>query len=260
MFAKLLKQEWRGCRQVLGILCAIILGSGVTIGLCGVYLNWLEGQTGEKNYTLSIILMFAAFLALGICSAGGFLYLIWRFYQSRFTDEGYLTFTLPVTNHHLLLSAVLNILRGSLAVFLAVLGALFLAALTFLLVYAPTVNWTGLLQAVFHWLPELLDSVYWPDCLLLLASALMGIISSVVTLMLSVTIGSILAKKHHLLMAVAVYYGIGLLQSWGFLMLATQTVVFTGQFIYYPLVTGLVTSLAGYWIMYWLQEKNLNLT
>ncbi len=58
-------------------------------------------------------------IVIGICALAGFLYLIWRFCQSRFTDERHLTFTLPVNIHQLTVAVIVNILRGTLLVFLA---------------------------------------------------------------------------------------------------------------------------------------------
>ncbi len=256
MFAKLLKYEWRSCRRILFTLCAATLASGVTSGLAGVYLTWTGGR---KSYVLATLILFAAMMAIGICAAGGFLYLIWRFYQSRFTDEGYLTFTLPVSNHQQLLAALLNILRGSFLVFLAALGAIAMAGLVYIIAFFPRdVNLSEFFQLVREYLPIFLDAINWFGCLEVLVYLLSGLLSEVLVLMLSVTAGAVLARKHRLLTIAAVYFGIQLLQLWGLFRfgLATASLNLWG----YTMPVNLATAAAGYFLIHWMTEKKLNLT
>lgn len=47
-------------------------------------------------------------LAIIVAVAGIFIFIIYRFYQSIYTDEGYLTLTLPVKSHQILFSKLLS--------------------------------------------------------------------------------------------------------------------------------------------------------
>ena len=127
MFTKLLKHEWRAIRGVIGLLCVIILISGLTIGGVANYmaraseadartmvseagtLVSVEETGSHTAEVICVLLVMVSVIAVAVCCAGSVFYVIWRFYESRFTDQGYLTFTLPVKNHHIFLSAFLNI-------------------------------------------------------------------------------------------------------------------------------------------------------
>ena len=97
-------------------------------------------------------------------------------------------------------------------------------------------------------------------------NVLTGGACALVTLMLSVTIGSIIAKKHKILAAVGVYYGINVLISMTCsATLAVQAFsssegaqmvfrVFTSS-----AVMTAVVAVAGYFLMYWLVDRKLNL-
>ena len=127
MFTKLIRHEWRATWGLLGLLCAIIIGSGTAIGGVGLYLS---GQVGPQNAaaeTICLILVMVCVLAIAVCGAGGVFYLIWRFYHRCFTDVGYLTFTLPVSRHQILLSSVVNSIRGSIVIFLAGCASVFIS-------------------------------------------------------------------------------------------------------------------------------------
>ena len=80
--------------------------------------------------------------------------------------------------------------------------------------------------------------------------------------MLSVTVGAILAKKWKLLAAVAVYYGISILRSFicgiGLIFTAETSKNMMQVFSLYDVV-ALVTIVGGYFLMYSLMEKKLNL-
>lgn len=80
--------------------------------------------------------------------------------------------------------------------------------------------------------------------------------------MLSVTVGAILAKKFKLLAAVAVYYGISIVRSFicgiGIIFTAETTKNMMQVFSLYNVV-ALVTIVGGYFLMYYLIDRKLNL-
>lgn len=107
MFAKLLKMEFRSTWNVLGILCMSLVGAGL---LGGVAIRYLVGASAPKEWleVLCTLAITAAVLFFVVCGVAALIVQIVRFYRSRFTDEGYLTFTLPVTTHQVLLSSFLT--------------------------------------------------------------------------------------------------------------------------------------------------------
>ena len=118
MFTKLIKHEWRASRGALGLICLICL-IGALLGGCSMrYLVWVSSQTESMKLmdVLCVLALIAAIIAIAVCGMGELIFLIWRFYKSRFTDEGYLTFTLPVNTHQILLSSMLSSVIGMLIV------------------------------------------------------------------------------------------------------------------------------------------------
>ncbi len=281
MFAKLMRHEWRATKGVLGLLCVIILGSGVAVGIAGVYTTMVGQYPGNDTLltTLVLLLGMVAVIAIAVCCAGGILYLIWRFYQRCFTDEGFLTFTLPVSTHEILLSSAVNTIRGSIVIFLAgfasviiALGLLFgilIAAEWENLVWADVIYGVYGVQAAWN---QLIASLAknWGNLLLVLGSGIINGISGLLLIMLAVTMGCILAKKHRFLMGVASFYGIQILMNliplviaaWGkeaFGLFSGMTQQDFAGFMSYSIIRGLGAGLLCYLGMYHLVNRKLNL-
>ena len=265
MFAKLLKKEWRSSRRVIGLLCAIILLSGVIIGsVAFTMVKWEQGLEGRELLgAVLLILVMLCVVAVGVSCAASIVYVLCRFYQSRFTQEGYLTYTLPVSNHSLLLSSILmNVLEILLVIVTA--GAAVVLSLGIFALALPwsEVNadsWAYLWRCAGETLGELgRHSGEIGGVLLFLL--LLGL-GELITLMLAVTVGGMAAKKHPILMSVVVYYGIGMLKSIiGGLSLFTSSGPLSALGDLGSLdCLNLLVIVGGYFLMYWLTEKKLNL-
>lgn len=274
MFAKLLKHEWRSTREMLGILCLISLGASLLGGLTMCYLFYVSSHDGggsEALKILSVLFMIAAMIALAVVGAAAVLVYMGRFYKSRFTDEGYLTFTLPVNTHQNLLASLVNTAVGMVLMTLVICacGVLWLAiAFAGVEDFYPT---------VWEHFPELWDEFWnlaqthageipWDVVARGMLCALTGAINSLVMLMLAVTVGSLIAKKHKILAAVGVFYGIHVLISIATAFLMSATVALSGGALaamsgYFGRTALLMTalSLGGYFLMYWLVDRKLNL-
>lgn len=265
MFGKLIKAEWRASRRVVGLLCLAVLLAGLVLGGigCGLFLgethNWQVHGTVEL---LLALLTAAAMMTMAIAWAASVFYALWRFYKSRFTEEGYLTFTLPVNGHQLMLSSILASILEILAVILATVAATLLGL--------------GISALGLPWNEVPAD--FWPKAWEQLGEAwsefarhgdiavqaalmmLLGALSRLIVLMLAVTIGGMAAKKHPVLMALLAYCGIGFVQ-----MLISLTVLASGLVQTSGLTVGimnamsLVTILGGYFLMYFLTTRKLNL-
>ena len=269
MFTKLLKHEWRATRGMLGTLCLVCLGASLLGGLTMRYLMLASTQNAEHNVivVLNVLAMVAAMIVVAVAGVAGLFLYIGRFYKSRFTDEGYLTFTLPVSTHQNLLSSMVNSAIGMVIVFIVICAALCIWLM---------IGFTGIpdfYKTLWEKLPELwegflrvCDQMPWKYVGLFLLNMLTGSVCELVVLMLSVTIGSIIAKKHKILAAVGVYYGINVAISMVTSFAMVVQVVSGGETINAMLrffgSTGVLTvviSAAGYFLMYWLVDRKLNL-
>lgn len=274
MFAKLLKHEWRATRGMLGILCLIALGASLLGGVTMCYLTYAGTHVNVGNDTLeiiSVLFMMAAMIAMAIVGVAAVVLYLGRFYKSRFTDEGYLTFTLPVSTHQNLLASLVNTVIGTVLMMLVICacGALWLAiAFAGVKDFYQSLwqNFPELWERGWQSLRELLGQIPGSIPIRMVLSAVIGGVSSLVMLMLAVTVGSIVAKKHKILAAVGVYYGIQVLISLvsAFTLAAVETVgtgtlAMLGDLLNRGVVISLVLGVGGYFLMYWLVDRKLNL-
>lgn len=265
MFGKLIKAEWRASRRVVGLLCLAVLLAGLVLGGIGCGLNLAETHNWQVHGTVELLLALltaAAMMIMAIAWAASVFYALWRFYKSRFTEEGYLTYTLPVSGHQLMLSAILSSVLEILAVLLATVAATLLGM--------------GVCALGLPW--EEVPADFWPKAWEQLGEAwsefarhgdiavqaalmmLLGALSQLIVLMLAVTIGGMAAKKHPILMALLAYCGIGFVQMViSLTVLASDLVLGNGLTVgtMYPM--PLVTILGGYFLMYFLTTRKLNL-
>ena len=274
MFTKLLKHEWRATRGMLGTLCLVCLGASLLGGGTMRYLVWAStAQDMQHNaiIVLNVLAMVAAMIAVAVVGVAALFVYIGRFYKSRFTDEGYLTFTLPVSTHQNLLASMANTAIGMVIIFFVICAAL---AVWMLIGFSAI---PGFYERVREVLPEVWaeirreigkaeNSDIFGGIALFLVNVLTGAACEMVTLMLSVTIGSILAKKHKILAAIGVYYGINVVISMaGSATLSMQAFTTSGgaQMVLRVFTSSAVmttaVAVAGYFLMYWLMDKKLNL-
>ena len=270
MFAKLLKYEWKATWHYIGILCLGAVVASLMGGGAMRYLVKLSEQAEEFDGTVleivSVFLLMGAFLAIAACAIGGFAVLLVRFYRGRFTDEGYLTFTLPVNTHQILLSSLVNTLLN-----LLLLTAVVLASGMVLLligISAEQIAWEELRQALPQ-IREGLAKIFTLQVMKILgtmaAAGIAGILWEIICLMLAITLGALAAKKHKILAAVGFFYGIqmavGIVQTGTML----SAVVESGESAFYramlwPTVMHLVLAAAGYFLMWYLTDRKLNLS
>ena len=218
MFSKLLKYEWKASWRLLSILSLAAIGAALvgTIAL-RVLVNYGD-RLSESNSYLTLLLMplsllvFVSFMVLVIYAAAVLFVLLFRFYKNKFTDEGYLTFTLPVTNHQIFLSSAVNMLIWSvISVVLVIL--LFVVMILIGTSTSGFINmelirdiqsmeeiWRALAQAY----GKILGDSYG---ILTLISILLTPVYNVVLAMTCITLGAVVAKKHKILAAIGIYYG-----------------------------------------------------
>lgn len=208
MFAKLLKHEWRAVSGALSILSLAALGAAA---VATIVLRLLIAY-GDKAPALSAIgglLLFGSILALVAYAVGSLIFLLFRFYKSRYTDEGYLTFTLPVTNHQILLSSLLIILAWS-----AITIAVVFFGLAMIVLMGTTTS--GLintellrnLRVITDAISTMMTGQTKAQAITILAGVSMAVsfLMSTMLMVTAITIGSIAAKKHKVLASIAAYY------------------------------------------------------
>lgn len=116
MLSKLIKHEWRALKNPFIIFLVVLI---ITTALSCITLLFINPAFDEVVMGLSTMLTFCMlmlyYLGLIACSIGPNIVIAIRFYKSCYTDEGYLTHTLPISSKQLLLGKLLTYFIFSLA-------------------------------------------------------------------------------------------------------------------------------------------------
>lgn len=101
MLTKLFKQEWFATTKVL--LPVNLLLVAVTLFGCFVmkFFPFNSKNMIAQSFSISALMLY--FLAVFGLSCAAYIFIIVRFYKTMYSDEGYLTHTLPVTVHTLII-------------------------------------------------------------------------------------------------------------------------------------------------------------
>lgn len=220
MFSRLLKYEWKATAGTLGILSAAVLGLSVMDCLILRILLSDAGQSlssGDLPQRMIYLAMHLALcfsvVALALYLAAVEILLLYRFYRNKFTDEGYLTFTLPVHPAQVVGASVVNMLLWLLIALVVVA-----VAVTVTLVFGTIVNtemWEEILLSLREILPELeetledfsqtIGSTY---SILTMLRIVIGPLYGVLLPMACITAGAAVAKKHKILASFGIYYAV----------------------------------------------------
>lgn len=275
MLGKLIKHEWKSTYR-MG--CLILL-----ITLAVTFLGWLSFQSpmwrhlSEDSYNVAfgmldflsiMVLLMYAIMLVGI-SYGIQIYLGVHFYKTMYTDQGYLTHTLPVGKHQLLESKILVSGLWLMIVYIAVFlsGMIVMGSMGGAIMpagYTWSDFWKELSPALSE-LFELFGMNYSFYLLLLVLSAIAGPFVSVTILFGAVTMGQ-LFNRARALMAILCYLGVSLVN--GIVASVVQALLAFGTWGYDTMVdvstlssltVQLIAAVLLYFASYQIITKRLNM-
>ena len=259
MFAKLLKHEFKASAGLLSVLCLTSLGVGVSGGFIIRYMaNTPAWKIDDALGTILSVLFAVMIFSLFAFALTGWLYLCIQYYQRKFTDQGYLTFTLPVPAWQIYLSSFLNFMLWSILLGVAIVGSFMVM---FLIGFFTTDFWYEI-QDFWSFLDEV-------DLMNLMEEnvlySILDFINGILLVLNSITIGSVLAKKHKVLCTIGIYYLVSILISMlsGWLSEMDYIYDFAYALRTYQTVSILISSafaLGGAVLSVQLMKKKLNLT
>ena len=207
MFAKLLKHEMRAVgRTILILSIAALVASGIGALLLQLTINNLTQNSSELSSILYALIIFGIYLGLIAYTIGSVILLYYRFYKSKFTDEGYLTFTLPVSTHQILLSSIVSIWIWTAIIYCVLFSSLIILLIP-VIVLAGQTGAVNDIQILFSNSGSL--DIY-PQGGQLALVMLGSLIYSTILPLFSLTVGSLLAKKHKILVSFLIGYGISI--------------------------------------------------
>lgn len=271
MFAKLLKHEWKANSRILWILSLGVLGISVLETFLLRFV--VSGIENMPEIIMLPIMLFivGGFFAMLAYSVGVHFLLLARFYKNKFTDEGYLTFTLPVTTHQILLSSLLNYLFWTV---ISTVVTVFAFSMPILVGTTQNRFINRELIEGFSFVFKVLSSQSEVNgyVTLVLISGVVSVVSSMMLMHAAIAMGAVLAKKHKILAAFGCYYGFSMVLGTvssvltvgvGFMQAAhgnmssifnIMNTLIVGQMVIYVAV-----AVAGYFLSHHLMKNKLNL-
>jgi len=207
MLKKLLKYDFKAMLKYWWIAAI----SSIALSFIGIFC--MQVLTSEKDlptiaYAVSYLLLFTmiiGFLAFAILST---IFIFARFYKNFFTDEGYLTFTLPVSKSKLLLSKLIS---ASVTTFMTAI----ILIIDALIIWAASLGDYLFTDEFWNEVTFLLESivdefgnytaVYAVEVILILLAYM---VFSILLLFCCLTFGSIITKKAKIITSIGIYYGV----------------------------------------------------
>lgn len=269
MLGKLLKHEWKEVSVIPGILSVVLLVLSVIAGFS--FLGIREGIADVSRF-MAVILWMLFYFALIAASIGITIYLAVHFYRTMYTDEGYLTHTLPVSGRELLWSKLIPMVIWSfLTIVVVILAVLIFGGMGMLFASREgMVNLSEIREEVYVMIRQLQlmgGGSLASFIISTLYIMIVGIFNGPMMLAASIAIGQ-LVGKHRILGAIGAYFG-----TMTIFQIASQA-VFLPMMIGFqgdnplPLLTGtyfglgtvsLVVTVLLYFVTEYLVTRKLNL-
>ena len=249
MLGKLLKYDMKAVFKYwwLAALTTVLLS--VIAGVLLSYVIEEDAARGVLEEAIAIVGLVLSFIGIFVLPLVTEVLIIVRLYKHFFTDEGYLTFTLPVKKHALLNSKLIMAMAFQLAAVVTVVMDVIIILFVGML--------CDRIKGIDNFSSDYGEPLFgelsadaWGFGILYTAEAIliglayMFVLSMVIFLCL--TIASVLTKKHKVLVAIGLFYGANAISS-----LFTQIAVYgtdlNGVFMIFDSVNNGVSELALKW-------------
>lgn len=224
MFGKSLKYEFRAiARKVLPLFLTILAVSviiGVAVILDGRVFAPAESTAPstlrEILYFAQSILLIGLLILIFVAGVTVLIMTIKRFYTSFFTDEGYLTFTLPVTMNCHLMTKIVSMLIWNL------FGGLVTAVAYLILLGGMEIGYGAVTEAYAVLADDLREmgralSVIWDEYTgSVILAAIYGLLFYIFEILLvyfGISIGCMLTKRHRVIVSILCIIGVNVVFS-----------------------------------------------
>lgn len=220
MLKKLLKYDLRAIFKLWWIMAVSSLGLSVIGGLCLKTLTSMEAN----EMSPIIVIMAALGIVATVIGLSAFLVvtmiLIYvRFYKNFFTDEGYLTFTLPVKRSQLLNSKLISTFVATIATYVVLIFDVILLLAIGIPDFFSSDVWK-MLGHFFGVTVKEMGIYFFIYAIEILLLAFLTSLSSMLLVYICITLASVIVKKARVITAIGIYYG------------ATTVVTFSAELVY----------------------------
>ncbi len=278
MLRKLIKYDFKALSRYLIVIHAMLLITAVLGRL--LFVGRLMSDPGRLSNAgaIATIIGIIIYVILFMTAVFGTMLMIAIcFYKNLYSDEGYLTHTLPVTRGQLLFSKTVSGSVWMLLDMMMVILSLFILVLTRPVLDSFSSYWDELLSAMGFPASTGYGKILLAFAVLFIVSA----VSNVVLIYVSITIGQ-LFSNHRVLGAVVVYFVINTIVSIissiagsaysmstfshaadesSFVMMVNDGVIYQvyARLFLFSLVLEIILAIGAYTVTYLLMQKKLNL-
>ncbi len=219
MFRKILKYDLLSVWKLWWLLAVSVLGlSFIAAFVLRFVITYIENDNLFLLVLLGILFLFVSAIAIFGSVVVTQILTYYRYYKNFFTDEGYLTFTLPVKRRQLYLSKLLNTVIWQ----AAHISLYIVCLLIFLIITPPADKGMGFFNPVaFETIGDMIAEAWdaigaWLIVYIIEALVcIFGILLCTNGLILfCITLGAVLAKKAKLIASIGIYYLVNMVFSW----------------------------------------------
>ena len=274
MLRRLLKYDIRYVFRYLWILALASLGGSLIGGLSIGVLERDNFASEHRGYIFAILgICLAVFVIVALVFAA-MMFCYYRFYQNFYSDEGYLTFTLPVRRCDLLNSKLVSTFTASVSAIVVVILDVFLMCL---IGYGDKLG--GIIGEVAAEIAALrgVDVLYFIISVIEILLIVVGsIILSTLIVFMCISLSSMITKKYRVILGIAIAYVVsGILSSFMYFLLGYGSVsvgdifsmipdeyisLVTVIFLFCVMALIYLLSAIVYTVEYRLLDKHLNLS
>ena len=273
MLKKLMKYEFRALRRNILAMYIAMIGASVLAMSCLFLIRHTVRQAGtlvDSLVLIGSIPIFALMLiAIVVLAAIALLNLAIRYYKSCFTDEGYLTFVLPVDTDTLLVSKIFT-------AWIFTMATIAVTFLSILVALSPALFESGVLEAFRSLYNFFYGAIPDKDLVLSFILFLLSLIVSPITAIAlaytAISLGCAVFKKNRvfgcILMYLAISFGLSTIRSILsvlFLPITIQPILDDNSFwiMHFSSIASLIfnilLTIAGYFTTRHLVKNKLNL-
>ncbi len=210
MLGRLIKYDMKSISRLALPLTAIIFVTAV-LGAVALKVTVIAPDNASGfPIAICITCVVAAFIAIFAYMVVVWILLLHRFYTNLFTDEGYLTFTLPVKPSTLITS---KLITATVWTVISVMSAALCAGIILFFGSGKEIinsEWLSYISEFIGYLGANITAVH---VIVAVINGLVSTIFSFLLIYLSITLAAVLTRKNKILVAIGVYYGINMIVS-----------------------------------------------
>lgn len=218
MLGKLMKYEWRGYKVPLIVIFSILIFTTLLTGILITTIN-PEYDAVVSNFSDTFMVISFMLYYFGIIGSalGSFLIIAVRFYKTCYTDQGYLTHTLPAKPSQILGSKIITAILQYLLIMLGIMASI-LVLIQVLFTHMANMGYDDFsnisFSEIFYALNQNFEYEFGMSftklLIFILIFALLSCISAVTTIFGCISLGQ-LFTKHRVIGAIIAYFAVNII-------------------------------------------------